>query len=68
VGITFPVLSDRQAQVIRNYDLLVPRAGEDGRDIAGTAEFLVDSSGIVRWRRLSETRAEQFVEASKELN
>lgn len=68
-GLTFPILSDRQAQVIRSYDLLVPRGGEDSRDIAGTAEFLLDSSGIVRWRRLSETRAEQFVEAAtKELN
>ena len=34
------------------YDLLLKGAGEEGRDISGTAEFLLDSSGTVRWRRL----------------
>lgn len=67
-GLTFPILSDRQAQVIRRYDLLVAGAGEDGRDISGTAEFLLDSSGAVRWRRLSETNANRFVEAAQKLN
>ena len=67
-GLTFPILSDRQAQVIRRYDLLVAGAGEDGRDIAGTAEFLLDSSGLVRWRRLSETNADRFVEVAQKLN
>lgn len=67
-GLTFPILSDRQAGVIRRYDLLVRGGGEDSRDIAGTAEFLLDSSGIVRWRRLSETNAEQLVEAAKRMD
>ena len=67
-GLTFPILSDRQAQVIRQYDLAVAGAGEDSRDIAGTAEFLLDSSGVVRWRRLSETRAERLLEAAKKLD
>jgi peroxiredoxin len=67
-GLTFPILSDRQAEAIRQYDLLVTGGGEDGRDIAGTAEFLLDSSGTVRWRKLSETKAEQFVDAAKTLN
>jgi hypothetical protein len=61
-------LSDPSAEAIRHYDLLVATGGEDGRDIAGTAEFLLDSSGTVRWRRLSETNAERFVEAAKTLN
>lgn len=66
-GLTFPVLSDRNAQAIRRYDLLVTAGGEDGRDIAGTAEFLLDSSATVRWRKMYETKAEQFVDAAKTL-
>jgi hypothetical protein len=34
--------------------LLLPKAGEDGRDIGSFAEFLVDASGKVRWRRLND--------------
>jgi len=44
-GLTFPLLSDRKAEVIRRFDLLHPGAGVDGRDISDPAEFLVDSSG-----------------------
>jgi peroxiredoxin len=65
--LTFPLLSDRNAQVIRSYDLLVPGAGADSRDIAGTAEFLLDSSGKVRWRKMGETKAERFVEEAQKL-
>lgn len=53
-GYTFPILSDRDAEVIRRYDLLHKGAGEGGRDIARPAEFLVDRNGIVRWRNLTE--------------
>lgn len=53
-GYTFPLLSDRNADVIRRYDLLHKGAGEGGRDIARPAEFLVDRSGTVRWRNLTE--------------
>jgi len=66
--LTFPILSDRGAKAIRSYDLLLPGSGEDGRDISGAAEFLVDSSGTVRWRKLSEAGPEQFLEAAKNLN
>ena len=67
-GLTFPILSDRSAEAIRSYDLLLPKGGEDGRDIGGTAEFLVDPSGKVRWRKLAETAPSQFLAAAKELN
>jgi peroxiredoxin len=67
-GFTFPLLSDRQAQVIRSYDLLVPGAGEDNRDIAGTAEFLLDSTGTVRWRKFGESKAERFLEEAQKMN
>lgn len=53
-GLTFPILSDRNADAIRSYDLLLPKAGEDGRDIGSFAMFLVDNSGKVRWRKISE--------------
>jgi peroxiredoxin len=67
-GLSYPLLSDGKAEAIRHYDLLCPGAGVDGRDIGGTAEFLVDSSGTVRWRNLNEANAEKFVEAAKTLN
>jgi hypothetical protein len=48
--------------------LLLPQGGEGGRDIGGTAEFLVDASGTVRWRHLAETSPDAFLEAAKKLN
>jgi peroxiredoxin len=53
-GYTYTFLSDPRAEVIRQYDLLHRGAGVDGRDIARPAEFLVDASGVVRWRNLTE--------------
>ncbi len=38
----------------RRYDLLHPGAGPKGADIARPAEFLIDPSGTVRWRNLTE--------------
>jgi peroxiredoxin len=51
---TYTFLSDPKAEVIRSYDLLHAKAGEHGQDIARPAEFLLDSSGVVRWRNLTE--------------
>jgi peroxiredoxin len=56
-GYTFPLLSDSKAEVIRRYDVLHPRAGPKGADIARPAEFLIDSSGTVRWVNLTENIA-----------
>jgi len=53
LGYTFPLLSDPKAEVIRRYDVLHPGAGPKGADIARPAEFLVDSSRIVRWVNLT---------------
>jgi len=53
-GYTYTFLSDPKAEVIRRYDLLHRGAGVDGKDIARPAEFLVDSSGVVRWMSLTE--------------
>ena len=71
-GYTFPFLSDPKAEVIRRYDLLHAGAGIEGQDIARPAEFLVDSSGTVRWVNLTENywvraRPEQILEVAKSL-
>lgn len=69
-GYTFTFLSDPNAEVIRRYDLVHAGAGENGRDIARPAEFLLDSSGTVRWINLTENywiraRPEQVLEVAK---
>lgn len=68
LGYTFPLLSDPKAQVIRRYDVLHPGAGPKGADIARPAEFLIDSSRIVRWVNLTDNiavraRPEQILSA-----
>ena len=69
-GYTFTFLSDPNAEVIKRYDLVHAGAGENGRDIARPAEFLIDSSGTVRWINLTENywvraRPEQVLEVAK---
>ena len=71
-GYTFTFLSDPKAQTIRRYDLLHAGAGMGGQDIARPAEFLLDSSGTVRWLNLTDdlrirARPEQMLEAAKSL-
>ena len=66
------MLSDPNAEVIRRYDLVHAGAGESGKDIARPAEFLIDSSGTVRWVNLTENymvraRPEQILDAAKQL-
>lgn len=53
-GYTFPILSDSNDEVIRRWDLVHAHGGPDGIDIARPAEFLIDSSGKVRWVNLTE--------------
>jgi peroxiredoxin len=71
-NITFPILSDPNTETIRAYDLVHKGEGEHGRDIARPAEFLVDTTGTVRWVNLTENfwvRAtpEKIMEAGKSL-
>jgi len=71
-GYTFPILSDPNTETIRGYDLLHKGAGPDGSDISRPAEFLVDSSGVVRWENFTEdirirARADQMLAAAREL-
>ena len=72
LGYTFPLLSDPKAEVIRRYDVLHPGAGPKGADIARPAEFLIDSSRIVRWVNLTENiavraRPEQVLSAFNQI-
>jgi peroxiredoxin len=69
-GYSFTFLSDPNTEAIRRYDLVHAGAGEKGHDIARPAEFLLDSSGTVRWVNLTENywvraRPEQVLEVSK---
>jgi peroxiredoxin len=68
----YTFLSDPKAEVIRRYDLLHPGAGPKGADIARPAEFLIDSTGIIRWVNLTENiavraRPEQVLKAFDEM-
>ena len=71
-GYTFTFLSDPKVEAIRRYDLVHAGQGTNGQDIARPAEFLIDSSGTVRWVNLTENywvraRPEQILEAAKTL-
>ena len=52
-GYTFDLLSDPKAAVIRQFGVL-HAGGEEGRDIARPAEFLVDAQGIILWVKLTD--------------
>ena len=71
-GYTFPILSDPNTEAIRRYHLLHKGGGPEGSDIARPAEFLVDSSGVVRWVNFTEdirvrARAEEMLAAARDL-
>ena len=71
-GYTFTFLSDPKLEAIRRYDLVHAGQGINGQDIARPAEFLLDSSGTVRWANLTKNywvraRPDQILEAAKAL-
>jgi peroxiredoxin len=71
-GYTFLLLSDQKREAITRYDLVHKGAGEHGDDISRPAEFLLDSSGAVRWRMMTENywvrmTPQQVLEAAKAL-
>jgi peroxiredoxin len=72
-GYTFTLLSDPDAAVIRRYQLLHTRGGPEGSDISRPAEFLLDSSGTVRWTNFTEdirvrARAAEMLAAAASIN
>lgn len=71
-GYSFTFLSDPKLEAIRHYDLVHAGQGVDGADVARPAEFLIDPSGTVRWRMMTENlfvraRPEQILEIAKSL-
>ena len=71
-GYTFTFLSDPKVEAIRRYDLVHAGQGINGQDIARPAEFLLDSSGTVRWVNLTENywvraQPKQILEAAQAL-
>jgi peroxiredoxin len=71
-GYTFTFLSDPKVEAIRRYDLVHAGQGENGADIARPAEFLIDPSGTIRWRMMTENlfvraRPEQILEIARSL-
>jgi len=66
-GPTYPVLSDSNLETIRRYDLVIAERAEDGHQIGGPGEFLIDPSGTVRWRKLTETHPSEILAAAKVL-
>ena len=71
-GYTFPILSDREGTVMRAYDVVHAGAGINGADVARPAEFLIDRTGTVRWRNLTEdyrvrARPEEVLEHARGL-
>jgi peroxiredoxin len=54
-GYDFPILSDPGAATIRSYGIVHEHAGEDGKDIARPAEYLIDHDGTIRWVNLAPT-------------
>ena len=71
-GYTFTFLSDPDLEAIGHYDLVHKGQGIKGHDISRPAEFLVDATGAVRWRMLTENiwvraRPEQILEVAKTL-
>jgi peroxiredoxin len=56
-GYSYTFLSDVNSDVIRRYDLFHEAGGPDRKDISRPAEFLIDSTGTVRWVNLTDSFA-----------
>ena len=72
-GYTFTLLSDPDGTVIQRYKLLHERGGPQGQEISRPAEFLVDSTGTVRWTNFTEdirvrARADQMLAEARKIN
>ena len=71
-GYSFTFLSDPKLETIRRYDLVHLEEIASGKDISRPAEFLLDTSGTVRWRMVTENffkiaQPEQVLDAAKAL-
>jgi len=69
---TFPILSDPTLETIRRYDLVHENAVEEGVSVARPGEFLIDSTGTIRWLNLTENywvraNPDEIIEKTKSL-
>lgn len=53
-GLNFPILSDPDRKVAREYGLLHAGGAPDGSDIAIPAHILVDRNGKILWQRVAK--------------
>jgi peroxiredoxin len=72
-GYSFLFLCDDKDALIRSWDLVHPHGGEGGADIARPAEFILDSTGKVRWVKLTDdylirARPEEVLQALDSLH
>jgi len=72
LGYTYTFLSDPKAEVVGRYGLLHQGGGPESSDIARPAEFLIDSTGTIRWINLTDSvtvraRPEQVLKAFDDL-
>ena len=72
-GYSFLFLCDDKDALIRRWDLVHPHGGEDGKDIARPAEFILDPAGKVRWVKLTDdifirARPEEVLQAIDSLH
>lgn len=72
MGYRFLMLSDPTTETTRRYNLLHKAGGPEGSDIARPAEFLVDTSGTVRWTNFTEdvrirAKADEMLAAARGL-
>ncbi len=71
-GYTFIILSDPKAETIRQYHLLHAGGGPEQSDISRPTEFLIDSTGTIRWTNFTEdirvrARADEMLAAAREI-
>ncbi len=60
-GYIFTFLADEKMEVIRAWDFVHGGGNPlSGGDISRPAEFLIDPSGVIRWRNLSPTYRERL--------
>jgi peroxiredoxin len=59
-NLNFPILSDYSRQVVGQYDVGIPNfAGMTGYTAANRAVFIVDKEGVVRYRWLADSPANE---------
>lgn len=71
LGISFPLLSDEDEQVIRRYGLFHEK-GKGNENISRPANLLLDGAGVIRWAMFTDSinvraHPEALLEVAKKL-